>query len=86
MSHIFFVLVGKVTKFVDLSLSIFASAPLKVGISVGYPAKNCYGDTPAELTSYYGISDLICGVSVGFVGKYFELPFRTGYSRMKSSR
>ncbi|KAL9982165.1 hypothetical protein ACROYT_G010976 [Oculina patagonica] len=78
-------LIGKVTKVVDLSLSIFASAPLKVGISVGHPAKDCPRGTPAELSSYYGLSDLICGVSVGFIGKQFGLEFPTGYSRMISS-
>lgn len=81
----FCVSVGKVTNFVDLSLSIYVTAPIKVEISVIHPSSDCSGKTPAKLSVYYGLYDLICGVSVNFVAKHFDMSFSTGYSRMKSS-
>ena len=62
------------------------NAPLTVGMSVKYPSDDCQRSTPAEVTGYYGLSDVICGVKVGFVGKHFYLNFRTGYSRVTTSR
>ena len=78
--------VGKAGKYVDLSLSIYVNAPLTLGMSVNYPSDDCQVSTPAEFTGYFGLSDLVCGVNVGFVGKHFDLHFRTGYSRVKTSR
>ena len=78
--------VGKARKYVDLSLSIYVNAPLRVGMSVNYPSDDCQVSTPAEVTGYYGLSDVICGVKVGFVGKHFDLKFRTGYSLVTTSR
>ena len=69
----------------DISLSIFVSTPLKAGISLNYPSSICQGQTPAELNSKYGISDLIFGVSVNFIGKKLALSFNTGFSLMSTS-
>ena len=65
----------------DVSLSLFVRAPLKTGISMTYPSSQCGGKTPAELESFYAISDLRFGVSVGFIGKRLELSYSTGFSR-----
>ena len=71
---------------VDLSLSLYTSVPLKAGISMQYPSSRCHGETPAEIEGSYGISDLIFGVSVGFLEKQLRLSLSTGYSLMKSTR
>lgn len=61
------------------------AAPLTVGITATYPSNDCQGSTPVELIVDYGLSGLIFGVSVGFIGKHFDLSFNTGYSRMITS-
>lgn len=71
---------------VDLSLSLFASVPLQAGISMAYPSSQCKGKTPAEIEGSYGISDLIFGVSVGFLEKQLRLSFNTGFSVKKWTR
>ena len=71
---------------VDLSLSLFVSAPLKAGISMNYPSSQCHGKTPAELEGFYGISDIVFGVLVGFLEKRLELSLSTGFSRMRWTR
>ena len=71
---------------VDLSLSLYASVPLKAGISMTYPSSQCRGKTPAEIEGSYGISDLIFGVSVGFLEKQLGLSINTGFSLMKFTR
>ena len=84
----FFVLfsVVAVADIVDLSLSLYASVPLKAGISMTYPSSECRGKTPAEIEGSYGISDLIFGVSVGFLEKQLRLSLSTGFSRKKWTR
>ena len=69
----------------DLSLSIYVNAPLKVGMSVYYPSNECHDSTPAKLKVHYGLTYLGCGVSVGFVVRHFDLRLSSGYSRMKST-
>ena len=75
-----------VADLVDLSLSLFASVPLKAGISMTYPSSHCRGKTPAEIEGSYGISDLILGVSVGFLKKQLRLSLNTGFSLKKWTR
>ena len=70
----------------DLSLSLYMSVPLKAGISMTYPSSQCRGKTPAEIEGSYGISDLIFGVSVGFLKKQLRLSLNTGFSLKKSTR
>ena len=84
----FFVLFSVVAAadIVDLSLSLYASVPLKAGISMTYPSSECRGKTPAEIEGSYGISDLIFGVSVGFLEKQLRLSLSTGFSRKKWTR
>ena len=83
---LFFVLVVAAADIVDLSLSLFASVPLKAGISMTYPSHQCRGKTPAEIEGFYGISDLIFGVRVGFLDKQLRLSFNTGFSLIKWTR
>ena len=71
---------------VDLSLSLYASVPLKAGISMTYPSSQCRGKTPAEIEGSYGISDLRFGVSVGFLEKQLGFSLSTGFSLMKWAR
>jgi len=79
--------VDKVLDVVDVSVSIYARAPLRAGISMTYPSRQCERTrTPAELESYYGLSDIIFGVSVSFIGKSLGISFSTGFSRMERSR
>lgn len=84
----FFVLFSVVAAadIVDLSLSLYASVPLKAGISMIYPSSQCRGKTPAEIEGFYGISDLIFGVSVGFLEKKLGLSLSTGFSLMRWTR
>ena len=77
---------GDILDFVDVSVSIYASAPLSAGITMIYPSSQCKGRAPAELEGFYGLSDLTFGVSVSFVGKRLGLSLNTGFSRMKWSR
>ena len=70
----------------DLSLSLYASMPLKAGISMTYPSSQCQGKTPAEIEGSYGISDLIFGFSVGFLKKQLGLSLNTGFSLKKWTR
>ena len=77
---------GKIINSVDLSVSIYASAPLKAGMKMIYPSSQCSGKTPGEVQGCYGLSDLIFGVSVSFVGKSLDFPFSTGFSLLNSSR
>ena len=78
--------VVKAAERLDLSLSLYASLPLKAGISMAYPSSQCQGKTPAEIKGSYGISDLIFGISVGFLGKTLGLSHKTGFSLMKWTR
>ena len=71
---------------VDLSLSLYVSAPLKAGIKMIYPSSQCEGKAPAELEGSYGISDLIFGLSVGFLEKHLEMSFNTGFSLIRWTR
>lgn len=83
---LFFVLVVAAADIVDLSLSLYASLPLKAEISMTYPSSECQGKTPAEIIGSYGVSDLIFGVSVGFLEKNLRLSLNTGFSLMKWTR
>ncbi len=84
--YLFGLSVVAVADIVDLSLSLFVSAPLKAGISVIYPSSQCQGKAPAELESSYGISDLVFGLSVGFLEKQLKLSFNTGFSLIRWTR
>ena len=87
MQNLFICLtVGKIVDLVDLSVSIYARAPLRAGMEFTYPSSQCRGKTPGEVQSYYGLYDLIFGVSVSFVGKSLDFSVSTGFSRLKSAR
>ena len=76
----------KIVEVVDLSVSVYASALLKAGVSAAYPSSQCQQRAPVQLQGYYGIADLIFGVTVSFVGKSLQLSHGTGFSRMKKPR
>jgi len=83
---LFYVLVVAAADVVDLSLSLYGNVPLEAGISVTYPSSQCLGKTPAEIEGFYGISDLIFGVSAGFLDKNLRLSLNTGFSLKKWTR
>ena len=70
----------------DLSVRIFASAPLEGGISITHPSSQCQGRTPAQLQGRFGIPGVDFGVSVSFVGKELVLTKRLEFSFMKRKR
>jgi len=78
--------VTKALKFVDVSFSIYAKVPLRAGIAVVHPTSQCQGRTPAAFRGYYGVSDLIFGVSVSFIGKQMGLKFKAGFCLLKHFR
>ena len=78
--------VAKVADALKLSLSLYATLPLKAGISMTYPSSQCRGGTPAELKGSYGISDLTFGFSAGLLGKKLQKSLSTGFSLMKQTR
>lgn len=71
---------------VDLSVRIFASAPLQGGISITYPSSQCQGRTPAQIQGLFGIPGVDFGVSVSFVGREFVLTKRLGFSLVRRPR
>ncbi|XP_022809251.1 uncharacterized protein LOC111346215 [Stylophora pistillata] len=76
-------LVEAVFEYVDLSMAVFVSVPLEAGLSIRLPATQCTGNKPADLESFYGISGINLGVSVGFLEKHLTLELPLGYSQMK---
>ena len=72
--------------FVDLSVRIFASAPLEGGISITHPSSQCQGRKPAQLQGFFGIPGVDFGVSVSFVGRELELTKRLEVSLVKRKR
>ena len=72
--------------FVDLSVQIFASAPLEGGISITHPSSQCQGRKPAQLQGLFGIPGVDFGVSVSFVGKELVLTKRLGFSLVRRPR
>ena len=79
-----FLSVEAVFEYVDLSMVVFVSVPLEAGVSIHLPATQCSGNKPADLESFYGISGVNLGVSVGFLEKHLTLELPLGYSQMKS--
>lgn len=72
--------------FVDLSVRIFASAPLEGGISITHPSSQCQGRKPAQLQGFFGIPGVDFGVSVSFVGRELALTKRLEVSLVKRKR
>lgn len=72
--------------FVDLSVRIFASAPLEGGISITHPSSQCQGRKPAQLQGFFGIPGVDFGVSVSFVGRELALKKRLEVSLVKRKR
>ena len=70
----------------DLSVSLHVSAPLIAGIKMTYPSSHCQGKAPAEIEGFYGISDLIFGLDVGFLDKHLGMPLSTEFSRIRWTR
>ena len=70
-------------EYVDLSVAVFVSVPLEAGLDIRLPSSQCNGNKPAELKSFYGISGVNLGVSVGFLKKYLTLEHPLGYSKRK---
>ncbi|XP_022804999.1 uncharacterized protein LOC111342215 isoform X2 [Stylophora pistillata] len=76
-------LVEAVFERVDLSMAVYVSVPLEAGLSIRLPATQCSGNKPAEFESFYGISGVNVGVSVGFLEKHLTLEVPLGYSKRK---
>jgi len=72
--------------FVDLSVRVFASAPLEGGISIIHPSSQCHGRTPAQLQGLFGIPGVDFGVSVSFVGRELVLTKRLRFSLVRRPR
>ena len=67
-------------------MAVFVSVPLEAGLAIRLPTSQCIGNKPAELESFYGISDVHLGVSVGFLKKHLTLDLSLGYSKSKRYR
>ena len=72
--------------FVDLSVRIFASAPLQGGISIIYPSSHCQGRKPAQIQGFFGIPGVDFGVSVSFVERELALTKRLRFSFVRRPR
>ena len=70
-------------EYVDLSMAVFVSVPLEAGLAIRLPTSQCNGTKPAELESFYGISGVNLGVSVGFLKKHLTLELPLGYRQSK---
>ncbi|XP_022801512.1 uncharacterized protein LOC111339184 [Stylophora pistillata] len=83
LSSLFDDLAQAAFEYVDLSLALFVSVPLKAGLSVRLPTSQCTGKKPAELENFYEISGVNLGVSIGFLEKHLTLELPLGYSQRK---
>ncbi|XP_022808830.1 mucin-like protein [Stylophora pistillata] len=67
-------------------MAVFVSVPLEAGLSIHLPSSQCQGKTPAEFESFYGISGVNLGLSIGFLEKHLTLQLPLGYSQRKRYR
>ena len=64
-------------------MAVFARVPLETELAIRLPTSQCSGNKPAELESFYGISGVNLGVSVGFLKKHLTLELPLGYRQSK---